>query len=901
MRTPPTSAATPATPKSPGARRARARLACLVAGGLALLAGLPRPAHGTRPGGDPDGPRWARATGGGPAVPAAGRGAARPGVYEVEIGQGGLHTIGAVWMHMDNTNYSPGNPWWLSGLNADPGEQWPGNSGVEYLLWSSLWVAGKDKQGVRRVSEFDEIRGENLDFARTRHAYEGMAGGLRGEDDDSDGRVDEDFLNGKDDDGDGRVDEDFGAISPDMWACEMLDYTAEAVTDPTYDEPHVPLGLKVRRSSFAWSTPGGSDFVGVHYDITNDSRRVDGLGHAIDSVYVGMYWRPAVGQRLQPGFTQDDLAGWMEVAADGQTAPATVLADPLHPDRASHEDSILRIFWNCDNDGDEGMVRGAAAVLLLEASRFPRLGFKAQLTSDDMAADDFGNAPRHLAVHTYRLFQAGVPYSQGGRPVTDQERFDAMSNDSKKRVEFPDLDNSGSYRVLFSVGPYVTLPADSTATLDVAFCVGRADYEGPAKNQVPTTLDDLPTFQRKFGGGMAQSLLKSCQEAWHTWGGTFRPNPRYRADTDPPLAGAHSCSPAGSPRHPGDSGRETCILAPPGRTLSYRDCRDPEGEFRDLSEVNCTWFDLDCDTTTGVCDIAGVPLVERERWLGEAPPVPPRMRVQPGDRQLEVLWDDQSEHIPDPGTGALDFKGYRLYRAANWKRDPATGPNGPNDDLWELVGDWARPGGAVNAGTLDQIRNPAFPEGPAGYDTGVSCPERLGSPCHVHRIGYYHFVDRNVIDGFRYFYAVTAYDQNPKPLSTRTTPLDTAVSQETGRSATEANVVVPRTDCAGDVQHVKVVPNPYRFKAAWDLRGSSTDPTGTHVNFNHLPCGRFTLRIFTAAGDLVRTFSDADARGGGTVEWSLVSRNGQDVKAGIYLYSIESDRGQKVGRFVLIR
>ena len=41
------------------------------------------------------------------------RGVLQPLIYESEDKSGGLHTIGSVWMHMDNTNYSPGNIWWL--------------------------------------------------------------------------------------------------------------------------------------------------------------------------------------------------------------------------------------------------------------------------------------------------------------------------------------------------------------------------------------------------------------------------------------------------------------------------------------------------------------------------------------------------------------------------------------------------------------------------------------------------------------------------------------------------------------------------------------------------------------------------------------------------------------------
>ncbi|MBI5837223.1 MAG: hypothetical protein HZB25_08265 [Candidatus Eisenbacteria bacterium] len=835
------------------------------------------------------------------------RGVARPQVYEAEDRTGGLHTIGSVWMHMDNTNYSPGNIWWLvsNTTSQDPGMQWPGNSGTEYLIYSNLILGGKDKDGIRRTDEFDELRGELPEFARTRHAYEGIPGGSRGQDDDVDGKFDEDFLNGKDEDGDGRIDEDYGAVSPDMFATEMLDYTPEALTDPGYNEPHVALGLRVQRSSYAWSTPGGSDYVGVHWEITNMTRLIEGVGRNVDSLYVGVFWRPITGARDNPNASGKGLLGWFEIAADGRTKPSEILEDSKRPERASHEDSILHIFWSCNNDGDEGKTPGAGAVTFLGASRFPRLGFKANPTADDIAADEYGYAPRHLSVHSYRYFRSSLPYAQGGRPTTDLELYDAMSNASKKNVEFPDMDNTGSYRAMFSVGPYISLPADSTVEFDVGYCVGKADYIGKGKTLLPTTMDDFDVFQKKFGREVPQGLLSSVQQAWTAYRGVLKPNPRYFSDpnpNNPRRPGEHACNSPRDQRNPGDGGRETCIIAPLGKQVQYRDCQDQEGDLRELSDQHCSWFDLDCDVTTGVCDAARVPLVDRVRWVGAAPPVPPRVQVVRGDQAVQVLWDDISEKIPNPGKlgEVLDFRGYRLYRAVGWKRDPATGPNGPSSDLWELVGEWSKPVGLIANSVLDSVRNPEVSDtAESSYDNTVSCPTHRGVPCRVHKVGYYRYVDRNVLNGFRYFYAVTAYNETNK--TNPVTPLDTVEYQETGRSATEENVVVPRTDCSPDVDHIKVVPNPYRFHAAWDLRGSPGDPTGTHINFNHLPCGRYTLRVFSTAGDLVRTFNQEDARGGGTIEWNLVSRNGQDIKAGIYVYSVEGDRGQMVGRFTVIR
>ncbi|HVP39240.1 MAG TPA: hypothetical protein VMS93_08670, partial [Candidatus Saccharimonadales bacterium] len=704
----------------------------------------------------------------------------------------------------------------------------------------------------------------------------------------------------------------------------------------TYSEPHVPMGLRVRRTSFAWSAVGRADFVGVHYEITNMTRLLDGVGHSLDSVYVGMYWRPQAGPRTGTGATADDLCGWIEMGANGQAPPdtsfllpgmipaAATARDPLAIIHASHADSALHIFWCADDNGDQGVTPGAGAIVLLGATVFPRLGFKRQLTDSDYLTDTYGNAPRGTRVNTYRLFYPSVPYYEGGRPVTDAERWDAMADASQQLRVFPKPTATGTYRALFSTGPFLELAPDSTVELDIAICVGKADYD--LKVPFPERWNDLARFRRKMGDGIPgvefdphpQSLLEAGQEAWQAWQGRYKANPSWVRLTYFPSGGpgsGTSCSdPQADPTAPsfrqsGQYGRETCIMGEAARSLLYYDCRDVGDEtgtnYRSLQPGKCVWFDLDCIASTGACDripgLYGCPgcqhLTDHERWVATLPPVQPRLRTVPGDHQIEVQWDDQAEKLPNPVTGSYDFQGYRLYRAAGWKRDTATGQSGPNSDLWQLVGWWARtdsPDQAGGAAPLDSARNRAM--GEAATDPTVTCP---GQGCRVHPVGYYHFVDRRVTNGFRYFYAVTAYSEQSTSLSG--SDAGRILRQESGLAATESSAVVARTDCASDVAHVKVVPNPYRFRAEWDLKPAAADATGTHINFNHLPCGHFTLRIFSAAGDLVRTFHESDALRSGTLEWNLVTRNGQDVHAGIYVYSLESDVGQTVGRFVVIR
>jgi hypothetical protein len=219
-------------------------------------------------------------------------------------------------------------------------------------------------------------------------------------------------------------------------------------------------------------------------------------------------------------------------------------------------------------------------------------------------------------------------------------------------------------------------------------------------------------------------------------------------------------------------------------------------------------------------------------------------------------------------------------------------------------------------------------EADSGNVLGVRPLQRVG---HIkYPVGRYQYVDNEVKNGFLYFYAVTAFDSS-KSSSGVVTEL------EGRRAAVEAEGVVPqaaaRAAAAGG--KVWVVPNPYKGysdiglrPSNWDLTPNASDPTGTHVDFYGLPAGKWTIRIYTVSGDMVTEIhSDdpvnesvraevalpsgqavpgynrqQDTPNDGQARWNLISRNGQDVVSGIYIFTVESESGDpERGRFVVIR
>ena len=105
---------------------------------------------------------------------------------------------------------------------------------------------------------------------------------------------------------------------------------------------------------------------------------------------------------------------------------------------------------------------------------------------------------------------------------------------------------------------------------------------------------------------------------------------------------------------------------------------------------------------------------------------------------------------------------------------------------------------------------------------------------------------------------------------------------------------------AREVEEVAVVPNPYKLRAEWEPGDGSR-----LLRFIRVP-NDATIRIFTSAGDLIRTLkSNQNQSPGGTtgdVPWDMRNDDGRGVVSGIYIYQIETSAGRtRKGHFVIIK
>jgi hypothetical protein len=164
--------------------------------------------------------------------------------------------------------------------------------------------------------------------------------------------------------------------------------------------------------------------------------------------------------------------------------------------------------------------------------------------------------------------------------------------------------------------------------------------------------------------------------------------------------------------------------------------------------------------------------------------------------------------------------------------------------------------------------------------------------------------------GAHYFYSVTATDHKVEIGSGgRLVATGPGLAGDPNSSfeyvTPPTNALQPeKFDQAKD--QIYVVPNPatVRSMEPWQLNPNNDDPTGVKVEFHHLPATRGKVTVFTLSGDMVIELPFDNRGGKDSLAWDLLSRNGQEVTSGVYLYAVEADHpdwSRFTGRFVVIR
>jgi hypothetical protein len=474
------------------------------------------------------------------------------------------------------------------------------------------------------------------------------------------------------------------------------------------------------------------------------------------------------------------------------------------------------------------------------------------------AAIAAARAPAKDTTWRYTVFANDLPPGQGGAPVTDGDRYTALRGefDGVASASFP-----RDHAVLVSCGPFSPLaPGQSVEMRFALVAVDRAD-----------------------------SLVAELTRAAMLHQGI-----RLNLDADREIDGQGDVWYVGET---GVNGHEICLEPPEGVTFHY-DPHCPEKIVLDpyyypppyplpptfssdstYVHGHCIWTDLDCDACTG---LDGTDTQYHWAGPGVAPPVPAQRAVA-GDHRVSVEWDNLPEILLAAGIVVADgfeFKGYRLYRLSDWSRETVM----PAPRRFQLLA-------AFGSDTTErQYLLESIRDTTVGYDF-----IRYGYKHYP--IGYYRYVDNEVLNGFDYVYVVTSVAERrvPEGGGVRVELLESPVSTSID------SIVVPQVSAQGAAGRVWVVPNPFRATAPWDRPPVPGDPFGRHVDFFGLPRARCAIKIWTVAGDLVAQVEHDGTNGDGQASWNLISRNGQEAESGIYLFTVESPLGSQIGRFVIVR
>jgi hypothetical protein len=865
-----------------------------------------------------------------------------PGMRGIlELDGDNVHNCGNILLHVSNFGLIGSAPGSRLSFESAPSAQWPSGSKTEYLWVAGLWI-GAIKNAERAVTTAVfalEFRPGLSELDRIYQTRELAPGGARrpspNADDDRDGLEDEDWLDGRDNDGDGAIDEDFAAISNQMFFCEYSD------VDPNIklNQPeHVPLGFRVQQSSLCWEDQLIDDFIAFDFRLINDS-----FEPLLDT-YVGFFADCDIGEREREQVSEDDWAGFWEgiqVARLGN----------------SFKNVKVSIGYMFDDDGDEGTADGYIGLMFLGAQDpgsqtgggFVSLNnFR---MSSGQASFEQGGDPTNDE-ERYRTL-AGT----GPKPLPPADEAGLRPAQLARKGD--------DYRMLVSAGPFGA-PFEDTGFLAVergdslgfqaALVIGFR-FDGMLANAVQAQLTYDGVFldcdeDPSTGVGGRETPVCGPELA-----GLSFPIAAYTDEVGQRIwcAGFENCEGA----LPSD---ETCFVQvrADGCEWINADCKieeqtgfptgvegkeclvnwlvgtaPPPPKMRLVPRENAVdllwdnFSELTPDLRLNVVDFESYRIWRADNWTR---PLGSSTETGPGSELWMLLAEfdlprnnigsdtglDAIRYAPDIPDRAIEF--YREWFAQHPFLEPPDLPGFSSAEL-DTAKDMAqgvryyrytdppfKASGCVNNANddTDCILGPCPSNGECPPVQTASGP--VLTRCN--RLGMCQEVAPPPHAMANFFYSVTATDH--KLASGPSGQLEPAGPGLAGDPSSNFLFINPPSDALpperyGEAkEEIYVVPNPATTESmkAWQLEPNNEDPTGVKVAWYHLPQVRGKITVFTLSGDMVIEIPFDGSTGNGSTQWNLVSRNGQEVTSGVYLFAVEAEDPNFesfVGKFVVIR
>lgn len=252
-------------------------------------------------------------------------------------------------------------------------------------------------------------------------------------------------------------------------------------------------------------------------------------------------------------------------------------------------------------------------------------------------------------------------------------------------------------------------------------------------------------------------------------------------------------------------------------------------------------------------------------FRGPAAPDAPNFTLEPMNHAVKIAWDDIAESSIDPISLEKEFEGYRIWRSFD----------GLN---FTMIADF------------DLVNDLGFNKGLPGKNAN----------------GMYEFVDTGVPNLVQIMYAVTAYDNGDNGDGIYHPEQDRATGGvgelESSRGVERLQTVIAGSKPKSKLADVYVVPNPYVGSSEFERFGSFDADLNRSfpkaIKFVNLPA-EARIQIFTLAGDLVQEIEHNN--GSGIEAWNLRTRLNQEAVAGIYLYRIEANGEETIGKFIVVK
>ena len=162
------------------------------------------------------------------------------------------------------------------------------------------------------------------------------------------------------------------------------------------------------------------------------------------------------------------------------------------------------------------------------------------------------------------------------------------------------------------------------------------------------------------------------------------------------------------------------------------------------------------------------------------PPAQPLVRAKQDDHKIVLYWDKRSEQSTDPVTGNNMFQGYRVYRSTDrgstWG-NVVTDLNGNPTDIYQPLAVYDIADGISGAYTMSDPL--------VYYD--------LGSESGLQ----YTFIDENIVNGYEYWYAVTAYDGPDNWAGALVDPMENSKAKDATITDDNTVALIPQVSPAG--------------------------------------------------------------------------------------------------------